>query len=134
MSRRINRHVIPQSYDFTGYGIQFLDGLDLIAEQFDAHRIVRTRRKDVQNIAPGAEAAALQHHIIPRILNIHQFPQNLVPGLLHSGTQRNHLIFIVERTSQSVDAGNAGNDDHIPALKQSRGGAVPQLFDFIVNL
>ena len=47
-------------------------GVDLVAEEFDAHGVVRAAEIDVHGVAPHAEGAALELHLRPVVERVHQ--------------------------------------------------------------
>ena len=71
-------------------------------------------------------------HVVSVILNLNQLCYNFISVLDHPRTQRNHHVLIVYRTSQSIDTGNTGNNDHIFAFAQRRGGRKTKFINFII--
>ena len=113
---RIYSHVISDPDDFACDRVDFLDRLHFVSKQFDPHRILRSCRINIHRIAAHAKISPFHRHIVSGILNVHQFSQQFLPVFFHARPQRNHLILVVDRTSQSVDTRYAGNNDYIPAL------------------
>ena len=64
MGGRVNRNVIAQTQNFSRQGIHLLDALHLIAEKFDAHRLIGPSRKDVYNISSYSKGASLKGQVI----------------------------------------------------------------------
>ena len=51
----------------------------------------------------------------------------------HPGFHENQHAVIGFRRTQSVNAGNAGDDHHVPALEQGMGRGVAHFVDFVVD-
>ncbi len=120
--------------DFTGKRINLPDAVDFIPEKFDADCVFTgLNRKDLHYVAPNSEFVADKIHVIAFILDFDQLFQQFVSALFHAGAQGNHHSPVVNRIAQAVNAGNAGNDNHIAPLRKGRCGRVPQLVDFVID-
>ena len=105
----------------SGQCLDLHDPVDLIPKKFDPVCLASgIGREDFQHIPPHTEASPLKVHLVSRILDIDQLMDHLIPVFLHSGTQRDHHIFIIDRASQSINTGYGCHDDHIVPLRQSR--------------
>ncbi len=134
MRRWVDGDMIADTEDLPGHRIHFLDALDLITEQLHPDRRLCAGRIDVDHIAAHAEGPSLKRQIVADILDIHQLAQDLLTRFLHTRPQRKHLVLVVERAAQAVNAGHRGHDNDIPALRQRRRRRVAQLFDLIVDV
>ena len=85
MGGRIDHDVLQLAVDPAGQLVDLADAVDLVAEPLDAEdELTPLGGKDLQGVAPDPEIAAVQGHVIARILNGHQLLQDLVPVLLHA--------------------------------------------------
>ena len=78
--------------------------------------MVSTGRENIDDITPDTKASAIKINIVTHILNINELHQNVLARLLHPRTQRKNLILVIERTTETVDARNAGNYDNVASL------------------
>ena len=114
--------------------IDLRDPVDLIPEKLHPDRgLRRLRRKDLQHISPHPESAAVEIHVISVILDIDELLNHLITVFLHARPERDHHLFIVHRAAQTVNAGHAGDNDHVFPLHQCHSGGEPQLIDLIVG-
>jgi len=119
MGCRIDGHVLAHSKDLAGDRVHLFDRFHLIAEKFDPDRFIVAGRIDVDDVAADPEGAALKTQVIAGVLNVDQPAQDVLPRFLHARPQRQHLVLVVERAAQSVDAGHAGHDDDVTPFEQS---------------
>ena len=66
-------------------------------------------------------------------MNIEQFQQQFVPVDRLARPQRDHHFQIVLRRTEPINAGDAGDDDHIPPTDQRRRRREPQPIDLFVD-
>ena len=133
MGFRIDRQPVVLFQDAPGDRIDLSDGIDFVAEHLDADRIVFIGREHFDHVAARPEEASLQPIILAGILHFNQAPQDLIPlDLLSLFQEEQHSVIGFGR-SQTVDAGNAGNDDAIPALEQRPRCGMAQPVDFVVD-
>ena len=110
------------------------DPVNLVPEKFHPDQIVSALgRVDLYHISMHPESPPLQIHIIAVILDVHQFPQHLVPVLDHTRPQGHDHLLVIVRTAQTVDTGHAGHHDHVPAFGQRGCGGQPQFINLIVD-
>ena len=75
MGRREHHQMIQARLDVSGHDIDLKDAVDLVSEEFDAEGIACLgRRHHLHGVAVHAEAAALQFHVVPRILHVDEAP------------------------------------------------------------
>ena len=130
----IKRDMIQLSLDFPGERVDLHNPVNLIPEKLHPDRHIRfIGRNNLHHIPPHPEGSPVKIHIVPVILHIDQLPQHLVPILLHAGTKGNDHILVVLGTSDTVNTGYAGHDDHVPALGERRGGRKTQPVNLIVD-
>ena len=116
-----------------GQGLHLCYSVNFVPEKFNPDKIIPAlSRIDFNDIPVYPEASSLHVHLIACILNIHQFPQYLVPVFHHSRTKGHDHILIFIRTSQSVDTRHTGHHYHIPALRQGNRRRQPQLVNLVI--
>ena len=118
---------------FTGDIVDLRDFLDLVAPEFHANRIVRIGRKHIERIATHAERTALQFVIIAVILNVDELSNKLVAILLDLFIQEHRHTRIIHRRTNTIDAGNRGNNDYITTGKKLGGCCMTQFLHFLIN-
>ena len=134
MGGRIDHDVLQLAVDPAGQLVDLADAVDLVAEPLDAKDILAPLGgKDLQGVAPDPEIAAVEGHVIARILNGHQLLQDLVPVLLHARAEGDGHALEFVGTAQAVDAGDRGHDDHVPALGQRGCRRQTELVNLVVD-
>ena len=108
--------MVSETKNLSCNGIDFLDVFHLISEEFDSDSVLSSRGIYVDNISPYSEIASVQSHVVSRVLDVNKLPEKLLPVLLHARSQGNNLVFIVNRASQTVNAGYRRNYYYIPSL------------------
>ena len=108
--------------------------LDLIAPKMHAQRVVGVGQENVNGISLYAESSTLELRTRAAVQPTDQrMKEGVAPPLL-SHFQRNHAFVEFHRIADAVDAADGGHDDDVaPAAEQRRGGAQPELFDFLVD-
>ena len=100
VGRREDRHMFQLRFHLSGQRLDLHDPVHLVPEELDPVRLAsRISRKYFQHITSYPEASALEIHLISRVLDIDQLMDHLIPVLLHSGTQRDHHVLIIDRAS-----------------------------------
>ena len=113
--------------------IDFMNGIDHVAEQFDpdGDRVIRSG-KNLDDVTAGPEGTAVKIHVAAGILNLDQLGQNFLPPHLHPLFKENHHLVIDLWRPQAVDAGDRRDDQHVVPLKQRGRCRMPHLIDRIV--
>ena len=75
----------------------------------------------------------MQVDLVPFIMDPHQGGDDFIAALACSRAKREHLPAILLRRAETVNAGNAGNNDDIAALQKSAGGRMSEFVDLVVN-
>ena len=115
--------------------MDFAQPLDFVAEKFDADDgILAPRRDDLHRVPADAERAAGEVDVVPRILDVDQSPDQVVAPDFHARPQRNDERRIILRVAETVDAGDAGDDDDVAPLKQRARRRVAQPVNLFVAL
>ena len=118
----------------TGKRIELLDGFDLIAEQRHAPgTILIVGGKDLDDIAAHPKRPAIEVAGAAFVLQRHQVGDQLplIDALSLSKRERHRRVGL-DRTD-TVDARDRRNDDHVVALEQGAGRAVPHAVDLLVD-
>ncbi len=131
---RKNGYMLKFAFYGTGQDIDLTDPVNLISEKFDPHRQIRfVCRNDLDRVSPDPEASPLKIHFVSGILNIDQGTDHLIPILFHSRAKRNHHSHIIIRGTQTVNTGNAGYNNDIPAFNQGCRRRQTQLVDLLID-
>ena len=134
MRSRENGHMAQLSLHLTGQYIDFCDPVHLIAEEFDPVSFASgISRKHFQHVSAHPEGATLKVHLISCILNIDELMNHLVPVLFHPRAQGNNHFFIIDGTSQTINAGHRRHNDHVIPLRKRRRRRMAQLINLIVD-
>ena len=75
----------------------------------------------------------LKIHLVARVLHVNESLDHIITVNLHSGTQGNHHVHIVIRTTNAIDTGDRCHDDDIFSLRQCCRGRKAQLINFIID-
>ena len=75
----------------------------------------------------------MEVHLITDILHLDKAPQDRFPTGLHAGTERESHLLVVLTAGDTVDTRNAGDDDHVAALRKRSCGGVTESVDLIVD-
>ncbi len=86
-------------------------GLDLVAEEVDAHRVGVGRREDIEDAAAHRELAAVGDHVDPRIGGIRQGPDHRGEGVLVPHLQVDGFELAKPRHQGLDDGADRGDDD-----------------------
>jgi hypothetical protein len=117
-----------------GQGIELGQALDRVAEQRDAPgAILQVGRPQLDRVAAHAEGAAHEIRIIAPVLQRHKVGHELalldpIAALQAEG----HRGVRLDR-ADTVDAGHAGDDDHVVALHQRACRRMPHAVDLLVD-
>ena len=107
--------------------------IDLVAPQFHAVGPVVVGRENLDDVAAHAEAPAPEIAVIAVVEDLHQPRRDLLaPHLLALLEHQQHAVVGFRRT-QSVDAGDRGDDHAIAALEQRARGRQPQLVELFID-
>ena len=130
---RIDEHLRQPLDHLAAGGIDRRELLDLVAPEFDAVGKLLVAGPDFDAVAPHAELARLEFHVVPLVLDIDQAAEGLVAVGLAAPPQADHHRAIILGRAQAVNAGDAGHDDHVAATDQGAGRRQPQAVDLLVD-
>ena len=142
--RRARGHVMAVGIDgdtlqrrglFSGQRVEFVDRLDLVAEQRNPPGTVLVMAGvDVDDLAAQPEAAAHEGGVVAAVLQVHQALGQLVAVDGPADLQLHHHLGVGLDRADAVDAGHRGNDDHVVALQQRLRGGMAHPVDLLVDL
>src|SRR5574341_509155 len=114
--------------------VELGDRVDLVPEQLHADRgALVGRRKDLNHVAAHPEGPALEVEVVPRVLDVHELPKHVVPlDALPLFEEQEHAMTGFRR-SQTVDARDRGDDDHVVPLEQRVRRGVAHAVDLLVD-
>ena len=141
--RRLGRHIVAVGEDddivqrlhlLACQRIEFPDALDLVAEQRETPGpVFQMGREYLHGIAPGPECAAVEIGIVALVLQFDEPFQDILArdpvALLEA---RDHLRIGFDRTD-TVDAGDRGDDDDIVPFEQRPGRRMAHPVDLLVD-
>ncbi len=134
MGGRRDRHPLPRGEGIACEGIDHGDPLHFVPKPLDAVAHLLRGGDDLQNIAPQSKSGPLKSKLIPPVLEEHKLAKDLVQIVFPPDLQGEGHGVIVLGGTKTVDAGNRGHDDHVPALKEAGGGGMAQAIDLLVYL
>ena len=133
MRGRPDRDVVDHVEDLAGQRVEVLDPLDLVAEEGDPVGGLGVGGHDLQHLAADPEGAAPQHLVVALVLHLHQLAEDVVAVDLLADLEQLHFFVVDLRRADPVDAGDRGDDDHVAAGEQRRGGGVAEAVDLVVD-
>ena len=130
----IDHHVFELSMDAAGQLVHLADTVDLIAEPLYAEdEIAPLGGEDLQRVAADPEITALQGHVVAGVLDRHKLLQDFVPVFFHAGAEGDGHSLEFVGAAQAIDAGDGGDDNDIPSLRQRGRRGQAQLVDLVVD-
>src|SRR5687767_636665 len=119
MLRRINRRLLEIGDRVTRQRVDLADALDLVAPHLDADALLFVGGKYLDSVAAHPEGSSFQSHVVARVLDLHQRPENVVARDLLTLRERYHLLAICAWIAESVDGRHGGDDDDVLPLHQT---------------
>ena len=119
--------------DLAGHHVEGPDALDGVAEELDADGLALVGGVDLHGVAPGPELPAGQGHVVPRVLELHQPPEQGPLVVLLAGVQGDDPVAVLVGRAQPVDARDRGHHDGVGPEQQGRGAGVAQPVDLVVD-
>ena len=134
MGGGIDGHVIQHSGGHAGDHVDLADPVDLVPEELHPDGVVSgVDRENFHRIPPDPEAVPVEGHVVALIADLNELGEEVVDLPLLAGPQGDDHVGVVDGVPQAVDAGDGGHHDHVPPLKEGRGGGVAQALDLIVD-
>ena len=78
VGRGEDTHLVYFLDDIASDGVNVVEGIDIIAKEFNAHCALLISRNDIDCVALGAECTAGKSHIVAFVLDIHQQTEEAV--------------------------------------------------------
>ena len=117
-----------------GEGIEKGDPVDLIAEELEAHRLlVVLGGKDFHNVTPDAEFSPAEFDFVPLVEHCDDGAKDLFTGDPLTALYAQHHLKEVFGRCEAVDAGDAGDHDHVAPGEQRAGGGEAETLDLLVD-
>src|SRR5207245_5392091 len=109
----VDVHLFLALEDRAGQGVDDGEGLDLVAEELDPVGDLLVSGPDLDHVAPDPELATLEADVVAVVLYVDELQEHLVAVDGAPDGQPDHHLAIVFGRAQSVDARDAGDDDHV---------------------
>ena len=98
------------------------EGVDLVAEEFDAVGVFVVGGIDLDDVAADAEGAAAEVDVVALVEDFDEAAGDVFAlDLLAFFEQQQHAVVGFGR-AEAVDAGDGGDDDGVAALEEAAGG------------
>ena len=130
---RINRQAIEQSDFVSGQRIECAEFLDIVSPELDAISDVLVSRMDFDRVAVNAKTPALEIEVVAFVENLDQLRKNVPSRNSLAGLEQEQHAVVGFRRTQTVDAGDGRNDQHVAPLEQRTRGRKPHAVDLIVD-
>ena len=130
---RIEVGLILLRHHLAARGVRDRDRLDAVAPEFHAGGEFVVGRPDVDGVAPHPAFPPFERHVVPLVLDRHEFLEQAVAGQRHAGCQTDDHRPVVLRRAEPVDARHAGHHDHVPAADQGARRGEPETVDLLVD-
>ena len=116
-----------------GERVDHVDGLDLVAEQLDAHGGLVVGGVHLDGVAPHPELAPHQVHVVALVLHVDELAQDRPLVVLLALAHDEQLVAVLLGRAEAVDARHRRHHDHVAPGEQRRGGRVAQPVDLVVD-
>ena len=128
-----DRGVVELLQHLAAERVELLQRLDLVAEEDGAVGGLGVGGEDLERLAAHAEAAATEHAVVARVLDVDELAQHCVAVGHLAALEHQHQAVVLLGRAQAEDAGHAGHHDHVAAAEQRGGGRVAQPLDLLVD-
>jgi hypothetical protein len=130
---RVEIEAIDLPPHLAAHGLEFRQGLDLVAEKLHAQPVLQVGRHHVHRVPADAEGAALQVVVVAFVKVVHQALEELVAIERAAAGQRDAHGGEFLRRSEAVDAGDAGHHDHVAPAHERAGRRDAQALELLVD-
>ena len=117
-----------------GQRVELDDALHVIAKEFDTHRHILIGGHYLQRVASYTEPRPREIVVVPVVLHLDEAARQLLPVRPLAPRDALHEREVLLRRTQTVDAGNGRDDEHVPPRHQRARGRVTQLVDLVVDV
>ena len=104
----------------------------IVAEELDPHERLLRGRLEFERVAADAEPGPGERLVVALVLEVDEVAQHGVAPVLPPDPELEHGRAVVDRGAEAVDAADAGDDDHVPALEQGVRRGVAEAVDLVV--
>ena len=113
--------------------VDLREGIDLVAEEFDAVGVFVVGGIDLDDVSANAEGAAAEVDIVAVVEDFDQAPGDVFAlDLLALFQEQQHAVISFGR-AEAVDAGDGGDDDAVAAFEEGAGGGEAELVELLVD-
>ena len=109
------------------------DAVDLVAEKLDTDPLLQFRRANLDRVAAHAKMATLKLDVIALVLNFHEARKEPFASKRLAGAKSDDHLLEVALFANSVDARNAGDDDHVAPGQERTHRREAQPLDLVVD-
>ena len=114
--------------------IHLCHGVDVLAEILDSEGLfVTVGRNDLKGVAADAERSAVKVNVVTLVMHFHEALHERFHGEMLPFFHGNDQFRVVLWRTETVDAGDGGHDNHVPARQESVRGGMAQLVDIVVD-
>jgi len=133
--RRVDHLVVRLAEDFSVEPVDVGDPFDDVAEELNAQGLfVLIRGDDLDDVSPHPHRTPDEFEIVPRVIDIQQFPEKVVPFQLLPFAHDNHLAGPLLGRADPVDAADRGDNNDVPvAAEESARRPEAQPVDLVVD-
>src|SRR5438093_1700546 len=115
---RVDVDLVALCKHLSGERVELRDPLDVVAKELDAHRELLIGRLDLERVPSDPELPAHEVGVRPLILDVDEMPKDRVAPNALALVQPDRHRAVLDRRSESVDARDRGDDDHVAPLEQ----------------
>src|SRR5262245_18649952 len=134
MTCRVDRDLVDTTDHLPAQRVNLRDGFYNIAEELDTDRFALfVGRKHFDDIATDAKSPTMKVEIITLVLNIYELAEQGIPLDVRPLFHEQNKIEIRLGRPQTINTGDAGDNDSVATFEQRLGGGVAHLVDFFVN-
>ena len=133
VGRGEDREVVDLAQVLAGDDVDAADALDVVAEELDPYRVLLVRGVHLDRVAPHAELATHEVHVVPLVLHVDQLREDVALVVAGAHLQPEDLALVLLRRAQAVDARHRRHDDDVAPGQEARGRRVAQAVDLVVD-
>ena len=110
------------------------DAIDAVAEEVHSVGNLLVGGVYLNQVAAGAEGAALEVQVVAVVVDAHQMTQQSIASVLLAPRQPDDHAPPLLGIADGVDAGDGGDDDHVPAGEERGRGSQAEAVDLLVDV
>ncbi len=119
--------------DLTGHRVDLDDAFDLVAEQLEPHRVLLVRGVHLDRVAAHPELVAREREVVALVLQLDEAGEDRALLALLPLVDDEALPLVLVGSTEPIDRGDRGDDDHVAAAHDRRGGGVSEPVDLVVD-